>query len=355
MIIVTGAGGLIGSQAVKYFTSAGEDVVGIDNNMRKYFFGEDGDVKKVLEEMSTLRRYHHHDIDIRNKEDVDKVFAAHGKSVRAIIHCAAQPSHDWAAKDPHVDFTVNALGTLNLLESYRAHCPHASFIFTSTNKVYGDRPNFLPLKEGKTRWEIDALVGPESYEISKFGIGENFGIDLCKHSLFGVSKASADLMVQEYGQYFGLNTVCFRGGCLTGPGHQGAQLHGFLSYLVKCCVHGKKYSIFGYGGKQVRDNIHSLDLVMAFEAYINNPRPGEVYNIGGGVYANTSMLEAIDTIQGYSKRTLDYTIQKDPRIGDHIWYISDLRKFMSHYPDWKITRPIDEILKEMVDIECEKL
>jgi CDP-paratose 2-epimerase len=349
VILVTGSGGLIGSQAVKHFCHSDKEVVGIDNNMREYFFGEDGKVSSVIEGLKNQKNYTHYSVDIRDAEHVDKIFCSYGKKIKAVIHCAAQPSHDWAAKEPLTDFSINSLGTLNLLESYRKYSPDACFIFTSTNKVYGDKPNSLPLIEKEKRWDLE-----ETHQFYQFGIDENFGIDSCKHSLFGVSKASADLMVQEYGRYFGLNTVCFRGGCLTGPGHQGAQLHGFLSYLVKCCIKGKKYTIFGYKGKQVRDNIHSHDLVKAFEEYMTNPRPGEVYNIGGGIYSNTSMIEAIDLIQDYSGKELDYEIIETPRIGDHIWYISDLRKFMNHYPQWKITKNNHQIIKEMVDAECEK-
>jgi len=349
MIIITGSGGLIGSQSVLYFCNIGEEVVGIDNNMREYFFGSDGRVSNVIDILKNKKNYTHYQIDIRDSNSIDEIFSKYGKNIRAVIHCAAQPSHDWAAKEPFVDFSINSLGTLNLLESYRKYCHNASFIFTSTNKVYGDKPNFLPLIEKEKRWDLES-----SHQFSKFGIDENFGIDLCKHSLFGVSKASADLMVQEYGRYFGLNTVCFRGGCLTGPGHQGAQLHGFLSYLVKCCVKEKKYTIFGYKGKQVRDNIHSYDLVKAFDEYIKNPKPAQIYNIGGGIYSNTSILEAIELIQKYSGKQLNYEVIDSPRIGDHIWYISDLRKFINDYPNWKITKNNDQIIKEMVDAECEK-
>lgn len=349
MILVTGAGGLVGSQAVAYYAEKCEDVIGIDNNMRSYFFGEEGSVESTIRRLKSNKRYRHFSVDIRDSNEVQRIFQTYGNEIQAVIHCAAQPSHDWASKEPHTDFAINAVGTLNLLEAYRSFCPKASFVFTSTNKVYGDSPNFLPLVERETRWDVSS----EHYA-HKFGIDENFGIDASTHSIFGVSKTSADLMVQEYGRYFGLNTVCFRGGCLTGPGHQGAQLHGFLSYLVKCCVNEKKYTVFGYKGKQVRDNIHSHDLVSAFDHYIKCPRPGEVYNIGGGVFSNVSMIEAIDKVQNLSGKKLDYDISDQSRIGDHVWYVSDLRKFMTHYPTWNVTRRIDDILQEMVSVECEK-
>ena len=349
MILVTGAGGLIGSQAVAYYTEKCEDVIGIDNNMRSYFFGEEGNVERTIRQLKNSKRYRHFSADIRDTSEIQRIFQTYGNEIRAVIHCAAQPSHDWASKEPQTDFSINAVGTLNLLEAYRLFCPSASFVFTSTNKVYGDGPNFLPLIERETRWDVSS-----EHCAHEFGIDESFGIDTTTHSIFGVSKTAADLMVQEYGRYFGLNTVCFRGGCLTGPGHQGAQLHGFLSYLVKCCVNEKKYTVFGHKGKQVRDNIHSHDLVSAFDHYIKSPRPGEVYNIGGGVFSNVSMIEAIDKVQDFSGKKLDYNIVDQSRIGDHIWYISDLRKFMMHYPEWSVTRRIDDILQEMVSVECER-
>jgi CDP-paratose 2-epimerase len=350
MILITGSGGLIGSQAVEYFTNKGHDVIGIDNNMRSYFFGTDGDVSNTITSLKENKRYTHFNIDIRNSNELEKVFKRYGESISAIIHCAAQPSHDWASKEPLTDFFVNAVGTANILELYRNNCPGASFIFTSTNKVYGDAPNKLPLLEKEKRWEVH-----EQHEYSKNGIDEKLSIDNTLHSIFGASKVSADILVQEYGKYFGLNTVCFRGGCLTGPNHKGAELHGFLSYLVKCCVHEKKYKVFGYKAKQVRDNIHSLDLIKAFEQFMLSPKQGEIYNIGGGTYSNVSMLEAIEKIENLCSKKLDYSITEEHRIGDHIWYISDLRKYMNDYPDWKITRNVDSILEEMVSFECEKL
>ena len=348
MIIVTGAGGLIGSQAVEYFADAGLDVVGIDNNMRSYFFGKDGDVSSTISSLQTIKRYTHFDTDIRDFDLLKSIFKRYAGSITAIIHCAAQPSHDWACKEPITDFSVNAMGTVNLLELCRQYSPDAAFIFTSTNKVYGDRPNYLPLVELETRWSID----PAHYYALN-GIDESIGLDNTLHSIFGASKASADLMVQEYGRYFGMKTVCFRGGCLTGPNHQGTELHGFLSYLVKACAREKNYTVFGYKGKQVRDNIHSYDLVCAFDHFIKDPRPGEVYNIGGGTYANISMIEAINKIQDLSGKEMKYEISEKSRIGDHIWYVSDIRKFMNHFPGWKITKSIDNILEEMVSKECE--
>ncbi|MGB0452646.1 MAG: NAD-dependent epimerase/dehydratase family protein [Bacteriovoracaceae bacterium] len=350
VVIVTGSAGLIGSEAVKFFHEKGFDVVGIDNDLRKYFFGDDASTswnRKKLEE--GLPRYTHHSIDIRNLEDVQNIFKKYGSDIKTVIHTAAQPSHDWAAREPLTDYSVNATGTMNLLEATREICPDAAFIFTSTNKVYGDTPNFLPLVEKETRYEVD-----EAHAYFKDGIDESMSIDQCKHSLFGASKAAADLMVQEYGRYFGLKTGTFRGGCLTGPAHSGAELHGFLAYLVKCVVTGKKYTIFGYKGKQVRDNIHSFDLVSAFWEFSEKPRSGEVYNIGGSRFSNCSMLEAITMSENFADRKLDYTLSDDNRIGDHIWWISDVNKFKSHYPNWDFKYDIETILKEIVEATIER-
>nr|MCU0391561.1 NAD-dependent epimerase/dehydratase family protein [Thermoflexibacter sp.] len=283
--IVTGAAGLIGSEAVDFFASKFDLVVGIDNNLRKYFFGEDGSVdwnKSRL--MNQFGNYRHYDADIRDVPSLEKIFKEYGEDIKLILHTAAQPSHDWAAKEPFTDFSVNANGTLNMLEMNRLHCPKAVFIFTSTNKVYGDTPNYLPLVELENRWEID-----EKHHYFKDGIDELMSIDHSKHSIFGASKVAADVMVQEYGRYFGMKTGVFRGGCLTGPNHSGAQLHGFLSYLMKCAITGNHYTVFGYKGKQVRDNIHSWDLVNMFWHFYLNPREGEVYNAGGGRHSNCSM------------------------------------------------------------------
>jgi CDP-paratose 2-epimerase len=341
-IIVTGASGLIGSETVKHYGRSGARVVGIDNDMRSQFFGAEASTKSTRDELvKAFPKYEHHDLDIRDEKAVHELFAAHRGNIRAVIHTAAQPSHDWAARDPQTDFTVNANGTLNLLEAARQNCPGAPFVFTSTNKVYGDTPNRLPLRELETRWEIDPN---HEYEP---GIPETMSIDATKHSLFGASKAAADLLVQEYGRYFGMPTTCFRGGCLTGPAHAGAELHGFLSYLMKCCVSGRAYRVFGYKGKQVRDNIHSFDLVAAFAAFIEAPRAAEIYNIGGGRFCNCSILEAIALCEEISGRKLTWNYEETNRIGDHLWWISDVRKFQSHYPQWKFRYGLREILEEI--------
>ncbi|MEP6686117.1 MAG: NAD-dependent epimerase/dehydratase family protein [Verrucomicrobiota bacterium] len=340
-IIVTGSAGLIGSETVKRFAQDGGRVVGIDNDMRSVFFGAEASTKKTRDELvATVRDYEHHDLDIRDAAAVSELFKQQEK-IAAVVHTAAQPSHDWAARDPQADFTVNANGTLNLLEAARKYCPEAPFVFTSTNKVYGDTPNSLPLRELPLRWEIEP--GHE-YEP---GISEMMSIDYTKHSLFGASKAAADILVQEYGRYFGMPTACFRGGCLTGPAHAGTELHGFLSYLMICTVTGRPYRVFGYKGKQVRDNIHSYDLVEAFAAFIEKPRAGEVYNIGGSRHSNCSMLEAINLCEEISGRRLTWNYEEDNRIGDHIWWISDVRKFQEHYPEWKFRYGLREILEEI--------
>ena len=341
-ILVSGSAGLVGSETVKRFAGDGYDVVGIDNDMRKLFFGEEASTRKTRDDLRTsLPGYQHHEIDIRDARDVDELFKTRGRELAAIVHTAAQPSHDWAARDPQTDFTVNANGTLNLLEAARKFCPETPFVFTSTNKVYGDTPNRLPLEELELRWEIEA--GHE-YEP---GISEKMSIDQTKHSLFGASKVAADVLVQEYGRYFNMPTACFRGGCLTGPAHAGTELHGFLSYLMKCTVSGRPYRVFGYKGKQVRDNIHSFDLVEAFAAFVRAPRIGEVYNIGGSRHCNCSMLEAIALCEEISGRKLSWEYIEDNRIGDHIWWISDVRKFREHYPEWNFRYGLREILEEI--------
>lgn len=341
-IIVTGSAGLIGSETVKHFASRGHPVVGIDNDMRSQFFGAEASTRGTRDQLvESIPNYDHHDIDIRDAAAVLDLFEEHRSQIGAVVHTAAQPSHDWAARDPQTDFGVNANGTLNLLEAARKVCPEAPFVFTSTNKVYGDTPNRLPLCELETRWEIE-----EGHEYQE-GIPETMSIDATKHSLFGASKAAADILVQEYGRYFGMPTACFRGGCLTGPAHAGTELHGFLSYLMICTVTGRPYRVFGYGGKQVRDNIHSHDLVEAFDAFIRAPRAGEVYNIGGSRYSNCSMLEAIKLCEEISGRKLTWTYEENNRIGDHIWWISDVRKFQEHYPDWKFKYGLREILEEI--------
>ena len=340
--IITGSAGLIGSETTKWFHQQGFDVVGIDNDMRAWFFGDQASTLPTRQKLeSTLKRYTHFNIDIRNAEAVRDIFLKFGKEIKLVVHTAAQPSHDWAARDPFADFSVNANGTLNMLEQTRQFCPEAVFIFTSTNKVYGDTPNRLPLVELDKRWEIDAN---HPFHI---GIDETMSIDQTKHSLFGASKVAADVLVQEYGRYFGMKTACFRGGCLTGPAHAGTELHGFLAYLMKCTVTGQPYRVFGYKGKQVRDNIHSHDLVAAFWEFFQKPRSGEVYNMGGSRHSNCSMLEAIEICEQLSGKKLNHTYVEDNRIGDHIWYVSDVRRFQSHYPNWKYQYGLREILKEI--------
>jgi CDP-paratose 2-epimerase len=341
-VIVTGSAGLIGSESVKRFAREGFKVVGIDNDLRQWFFGKEASTLANRQKLiAAVPGYQHHDFDIRDRQAVEDLFRRLGRDIALVIHTAAQPSHDWAARDPHADFGVNAVGTLNLLEATRQFCPEAVFIFTSTNKVYGDTPNRLPLVELEKRWEIKS--GHE-YEP---GISETMSIDQTKHSLFGASKVAADVLVQEYGNYFGLKTACFRGGCLTGPAHAGTELHGFLAYLMRCTVAGAPYRVFGYKGKQVRDNIHSHDLVEAFWQFFQKPRSGEVYNMGGSRHSNCSMLEAIDECEKISGKKLKWTYVEDNRIGDHIWWISDVRKFQSHYPDWKFRYGLREILQEI--------
>lgn len=342
-VLVTGSAGLIGSESVHFFARLGFHVIGIDNDLRAYFFGEAASTqwnRNVLKDKYG-DRYHHYDLDIRDRAAIEAIFKEHAGEIDLIIHTAAQPSHDWAASDPHMDFTVNANGTLVLLEAARQHCPKAVFIFTSTNKVYGDTPNLLPLEEHETRWEIAAA---HPYWV---GIDESMSIDQSKHSLFGASKVAADVLVQEYGRYFDMKTVSFRGGCLTGPSHSGAKLHGFLAYLMKCTLASEPYTIFGYKGKQVRDNIHSNDLVNAFYHFYQNPRCGEVYNMGGSRHSNCSMLEAIAICEEMSGKKLQYTYAEDNRSGDHIWYISDVRKFQSHYSDWQYQYDLPAILKDI--------
>lgn len=342
--IITGSAGLIGSESTKALHAAGFTVVGIDNDLRAYFFGNEASTHSTNKQLSeTLENYISRAVDIRDFEAVKAVFEEFSSDIKLIVHTAAQPSHDWAAKEPFTDFTVNANGTLNLLEATRQVSPKAVFIFTSTNKVYGDTPNALPLVELEERWEIE-----ESHPFH-IGINESMSIDQTKHSLFGASKVAADVLVQEYGRYFGMNTGVFRGGCLTGPAHAGAELHGFLAYLMKCIVEGRAYRIFGYKGKQVRDNIHAHDLVSAFIHFYENPRVGEVYNMGGSRHSNCSMLEAIRIGEGLSGKKLDYTYLDENRVGDHIWYISDVRKFQEHYPNWKYEYSIENILGEIYE------
>ncbi len=347
--IITGAGGLIGSEAVEHFVGEGFDVVGIENDMRAEFFGPESSTAHVTERLVAEHDpFRWENVDIRDTEAVARIFAAHKGRIELVIHTAAQPSHDWAASAPQVDFGVNANGTLNLLEAARAHAPDAPFIFTSTNKVYGDTPNRLPLESLAKRLELER--DHPYYE----GVPTSMSIDASTHSLFGVSKAAADLLVQEYGRYFEMPTVCFRGGCLTGPQHAGAKLHGFLAYLMKCTVTGTPYTVFGYEGKQVRDNIHSADLIAAFDAFRRAPRAAAVYNIGGGRFSNCSMLEAIEACERVSGRELQWEMGEEPRIGDHRWWISDLAPFEADYPEWKLRYGIDQILEEMYEQNLER-
>ncbi|HEY0758405.1 MAG TPA: NAD-dependent epimerase/dehydratase family protein [Acidisarcina sp.] len=347
--VVTGSAGLIGSEAARHFAESGMQVVGIDNDMRSVFFGEEASTARMSQMLSqSLVNYRHHPADIRDRDAIFKIFATYGAEVKLVIHTAAQPSHDWAARDPFTDFGVNAVGTLTMLEATRKYCPDAVFIFTSTNKVYGDTPNRLPLEELETRWEIDAMHPYHG------GIDEKMNVDNCMHSVFGASKLAADVMVQEYGRYFGMRTACFRGGCLTGPAHSGTQLHGFLAYLMKCCVTGTPYKVFGYKGKQVRDNIHSFDLIQAFDAFFRAPRAAEIYNIGGGRFSNCSMLEAISVCEQITSRPLKWSYVDGNRMGDHIWWIGDLSKFQSHYPEWKLTYNIEAILRESYEFNAER-
>lgn len=345
-ILVTGSSGLIGSEAVEHFDGRGHRVIGVDNNMRQVFFGAQGNTTWNLERLKrSTRNFQHVNLDIRDRNGLDQLFKANRFDL--IVHCAAQPSHDKARDIPILDFEVNALGTINLLEATRQHSRDAVFIMMSTNKVYGDSPNEIPLKELETRYDY---ARQEDYA----GVNESCRIDQTLHSLFGASKAAADLVAQEYGRYFGMNTCIFRGGCLTGPSHSGVELHGFLSYLVKVALSGGTYSVFGYKAKQVRDNIHSHDVVRAIEEFAANPQPGEVYNLGGGRGNSVSMLEAIAKIAEMTGKKLDWKYVDEARKGDHICYISDLRKFQSHYPNWKITKDLDTIFQEIIAAQREQ-
>jgi CDP-paratose 2-epimerase len=348
--VVTGSTGLVGSETVQFFCELGFDVAGIDNDMRRAFFGEEASTAwtRGLLERRFPKRYRHLEIDIRDGAAIERLFRAYGKEIALIAHTAAQPSHDWAAREPLTDFTVNANGTLQLLEAARQFSPEAVFIFTSTNKVYGDTPNSLPLIEQETRWEIDPAH--PYWE----GIDESMSIDSSTHSLFGVSKAAADLLVQEYGRYFGMRTACFRCGCLTGPNHSGTRLHGFLAYLMKCVCTGAPYTVYGYKGKQVRDNIHSHDLVSAFHHFYLNPRAGAVYNMGGSRYSNCSMREAIALCEEIAGRQLQWTYTDANRIGDHIWYVSDTRRFKEDYPEWRQRYDLRRLLEDIHDRNVER-
>ena len=342
--IITGSSGLVGSESVKFFSEKGFDIIGIDNNLRKFFFGNGGSTINIKNQL--IKRHKNFtslNIDIRNYKSLEKVFKKYKKNISLIIHCAAQPSHDYGKNFPLMDFNVNATGTLNLLELTKKYCPSSPFIFMSTNKVYGDNPNRLKILENSKRWELDKK------DTNYKGIDENFSIDSCTHSFFGVSKTYADLIVQEYGKNVGLKTVSFRGGCITGPNHRGAKLHGFLSYLVKAGLSEKKYSLIGYKGKQVRDNLHSYDLVNSFWEFFKKPTKGEVYNMGGGRYSNCSIIEALDLVENISNIEIKREIIKKPRVGDHIWYISNLSKFKNHYPNWKQKYNTKRIIEELID------
>ena len=350
VVLITGAGGLVGAAAARRYVQDADLVVGVDNDSRAAFFGPEASTAWQVAELERRHdNYVHVQADIRDEQAMAKVFAEYGSDLDLVLHTAAQPSHDWAASDPVTDFTVNANGTLNLLEQTREHAPDSVFVFTSTNKVYGDTPNALPLVELDTRWEVD-----RDHPFFEHGIDESMSIDACKHSLFGVSKAAADLMVQEYGRYFGMKAVTLRGGCLTGPGHSGAQLHGFLAYLTKCAATGRPYTVFGYKGKQVRDNLHCDDLVEAFDQVYRDPRPGEVYNMGGGRWSDCSMLEAIEVCEKVAGRTVQWSYAEQNRSGDHIWWVSDTSRFREHYPQWQPKHDVESIVREIHDEGVER-
>ena len=343
-ILITGSCGLVGSESSLFFSKKGYEILGIDNNARKFFFGKDGDTLWLKSKLQkNLKNYVHFNVDIRNFDSLKKIFKKYKKEISLIIHCAAQPSHDWAKNKPFIDFDINARGTLNLLELTKIYCPESPFIFMSTNKVYGDNPNFLPLIENKTRWELK-----KNHKYFK-GIDETMSLDNCTHSFFGASKVYADLVVQEYGKNIGLKTACFRAGCITGPNHSAAELHGFLSYLVKKSIKFKKYNLIGYKGKQVRDNIHSYDLVNCFWEFLIKPIFGEIYNTGGGRFSNCSILEAISIIEKITGIKIKKKIIKTNRVGDHIWYISSMSKFKKHYPRWKQHYSTQKIIKELIN------
>jgi CDP-paratose 2-epimerase len=345
VVVVSGSGGLVGSEAARFYARRADRVVGIDNDMRAQFFGPDASTGWAVRQLRDgFDNYVHHGLDIRDAPAMDALFADYGEDIELVLHTAAQPSHDWAARDPVTDFTVNANGTLSLLEATRRASPKAVFVFMSTNKVYGDRPNELPLVERDSRWEVD-----ERHPYARHGIDESMSIDASTHSLFGASKVAADVLVQEYGRYFGMNTVALRGGCLTGPGHSGTVLHGFLAYLMQCTATGRPYTVFGYKGKQVRDNIHAADLIAAIDAVYRSPRQGEVYNMGGGRRSNCSMLEAIALCEKLTGRTLQWRYEETNRTGDHQWWISDTRRFEEHYPDWTPGYDVEGILTDILE------
>lgn len=341
--VITGSCGLIGSEAALHFGDLGLDVIGIDNDMRATFFGPAASTQATRSLLTDRlgKGYVHKDVDIRDRDAIEAIFKGRGSDIELVIHTAAQPSHDWAASDPHTDFGINAVGTLNVLDACRQSSPRARFIFTSTNKVYGDTPNRLPLLEGEKRFEV------EPGHPFATGITEEMSVDTSLHSVFGASKLAADVLVQEYGRYFDMATVCFRGGTLTGPRHAAAELHGFLAYLMQCAMTGRPYTVFGYKGKQVRDAIHSADLISAFAAYFAAPRPGEVYNIGGGPTSNCSVLEAVELAESITGAEMTTSYDDTNRIGDHIWWVSSLERFQAHYPGWALTYDVPAIMREM--------
>ncbi|MBF0331194.1 MAG: NAD-dependent epimerase/dehydratase family protein [Candidatus Omnitrophica bacterium] len=340
--VVTGAAGLVGSEAVRFFSAQGFKVIGIDNDMRRYFFGDEATTAGNLSSLEHAGMdFVNHTVDIRDASAVLRIFDTYGKDIALVIHCAGQPSHDWAVREPLTDFGVNATGTLHLLEAARLHCPEAVFIFMSTNKVYGDRVNSLLFRELETRWELDGA------HVYFKGVDENMSLDQCRHSLFGASKVAADIMVQEYGRYFGMKTAIFRAGCITGQRHCGVPQHGYLAYLMKCAVTGREYEIFGYKGKQVRDNIHSYDLVNAFYHFYLAPRSAAVYNIGGGRFSHCSMLESIALCEKIAGKPMKVRYNAVNRSGDHIWWVSDTGRFSADYPGWSLTRRVEDILVEM--------
>ena len=343
--VITGSCGLVGSESALRFGRAGLVIVGIDNDMRRVFFGDEASTawNRQRLEGELGKEYRHRDIDVRDRDAILALFRRHGSAIELVVHAAAQPSHDWAARDPLTDFDINATGTANVLEATRRYAPEAAFIFTSTNKVYGDQPNRLPFYETETRWEIDP-----THDYAD-GIREDMPIDCTLHSIFGASKVAADVLVQEYGRYFGLRTACFRGGTLTGPGHSATQLHGFLAYVMRCAMTRTPYTVFGYRGKQVRDAIHSRDLIAAFDAFFRAPRTAEVYNIGGGRFSNASVLEAIRLCGEISGDEMSWSYAEPNRLGDHIWWIGDNGRFASHYPDWRLEYDVPRILVEIYE------
>ena len=344
LALITGSTGLVGSETVNFFHDKGFEIIGIDNNLRKLFFGKNGSTSWIKSKLlKRNKKFKNYNVDIRNLNALKNIFKKYKRRISVIIHCAAQPSHDYGKNFPFLDFNVNATGTLNLLELTKKYCPDAPFIFMSTNKVYGDNPNKLNIYEKKTRWELKKT--DKHYR----GIKENFSIDDSTHSFFGVSKTYADLIVQEYGKNVGLKTVCFRGGCITGPNHSGATLHGFLSYLVKASLRMKKYNLIGYKGKQVRDNLHSYDLVNCFWQFFKKPKSGEIYNMGGGRYSNCSIIDALNLVEEISNVNIRRKILKTPRVGDHIWYISDTSKFKKHYPKWNQKFNTRKIIEELIE------